>query len=120
MDRYLMDHCHNYGKDLCDERVKTARGMWRDGQLSDASKGFYSRLTQADLDKICEACPHGLFEVEEPNDPICPVCLEGLWNIKKGIVEEGKINGEASPTPIYRFNCPQCKKVIFSKTNLWA
>jgi hypothetical protein len=75
---------------------------------------------QEKLDGICESCPHGFFRVKEPENPICPVCRKGLWDLDKAIIIEAPTDDNVGAPSIYLFKCPQCKRNVYSKTNLWA
>lgn len=83
MERYLMDCCPHYDMDVCNETARRARKMSGPDEPGDPSTRFPRSKEQAKLYKICESCPHGLFEGENPKDPICPVCHIDLWDTKK-------------------------------------
>lgn len=120
MERYLMDRCLRYEKDVCNESVKRARCMSGPMEPGDPVPMFPIGEEQKKLDVICESCPHGFFEVEEPENPICPVCRKGLWDLDGANIIEGPIENEPGALVTYQFKCPKCEKNIFSRTNLWA
>ena len=120
MERYLMDLCLNYGKDFCNDEVRSARRMSGPDEPGDPSERFPRGKKQARLDEICESCPSGFFEIEGQEAPTCSVCLCELWDLDKNVVKESRIDDEAGSILIYDFNCPRCTKHGYSKTNIWA
>ena len=120
MERNLMDFCYYYEKEVCDKTVKTARRMTGPLEPGDPIKMFPIGKEQEKLDEICESCPHGLFEVEEPGDPRCRVCHRELWNIDKGIIEKEALDHGAAFKVGFRLKCPICGKNLFSNIDLWA
>jgi len=100
MPRYLMSSCKNRDNDGCDEGVK-AVGKTRsrpDGPIEDIAR--YGDEQEA-LDRKCELCSLGLFEMDEGK---CPVCHEDL-NFNRGKPEKANVGSELKSEWFYLFVC---------------
>ena len=102
MPKYLMWSCRNRDKDGCDEEVKAVGNTYPepDGPIVDIAR--YGDEQEA-LDRKCESCSHGLFEMD---DDRCPVCHEDSM-FKRGKPEKANLGSESKPEWFYLFTCEE-------------
>ncbi|MCJ7589513.1 MAG: hypothetical protein MUQ00_16690 [Candidatus Aminicenantes bacterium] len=108
MEKYLLHLCPNQGSEKCHPDVKYVllpQKIENNGKIPLWPVG----KEQEELDKICGKCSEAIFEIEERKCPACrseklilPIIISGIVNSQK----------------VYHYICEECRKALFSYTEL--
>ena len=111
--RYLMDFCFKYQQNSCPvDQIKNARQP-KETKEEEVPAIFPYGQEQEKLDRICEKCEHGLFEIDKFECPVCKSRAIASATIGKISLEPVK-----SSWTIYRYHCLGCKSLLFSYKKL--